>query len=338
MSCYSPLHGFVVGQTKNGKMKLQVMSSDVKALDKDGQPVYHEVGDDTDYRLPAYELPCGHCLGCRVDHAKEWSNRLIMESQYHDSTYFVTLTYDDEHIPVVEQLDEETGEYTINSSLNKRDVQLFIKSLRKRFPDDRIRYYVAGEYGPSTKRAHYHAIIFGLHLVDLQPFGRSETGNQYFISQTLSDIWSRGFVSVEPANEYTIRYVCAYVTTKIGARCNQEYEERGLVPPFAMMSLKPGLGCQYLLDHWTEILDADVVVFGDENGSHVFRPPRYWYKKVDEYGLMYPEDIEKYKVHNKKKACDIKEGALSRTDVSWKELLQNRSDLHARKYRLRDGV
>lgn len=338
MSCYNPLHGFVVGTTKKGKMRLQVMSSDVKALDKDGQPVYHEVGDDTDYILPAYELPCGHCLGCRTDHAKEWSNRLIMESQYHDSTFFVTLTYDDEHLPVVESLDDETGEYFCASTLDKRDAQLFIKRLRRAFPDDKIRYYIAGEYGPSTGRAHMHAIIFGLHLVDLQPFGRSETGNQYFISEALSRIWNKGFVSVEPANEYTMRYVCAYVTTKIGAHCNAEYEERGLVPPFALMSLKPGLGCQYLLDNWDKILDDDVIVFGDENGSHVFRPPRYWYKKVEEYFLKSPEDLECYKLHNTKKALDIKEGCLSRTDLSWNELLENRRDLHDRKYRLRDGV
>ena len=187
MSCYNPLHGFVVGTTEKGKVKLKVCSHDVKALDaKTKEAIYRDVGDDIDVILPAYELPCGHCLGCRVDHAKEWSNRLIMESMYHDSAFFVTLTYDDDHIPIVEHTDEETGEYFINSSLCKRDIQLFIKKLRRRFPDDSIRYYIAGEYGPSTGRAHYHAIIFGLHLVDLQPFGRSETGNQYFISPSLS--------------------------------------------------------------------------------------------------------------------------------------------------------
>lgn len=338
MSCYNPLNGFVIGQTKNGKMKLQVMSSDVKALDKDGQPVYHEVGDDIDFIKPAYELPCGHCLGCRTDHAKEWSNRLIMEKQYHDSAFFVTLTYDDSHIPIVEHLDEETGEYYINSSLVKRDAQLFVKRLRKAFPDDKIRYYIAGEYGPQTARAHYHAIIFGLHLFDLQPFGRSETGNQYFISETMSRIWNNGFVSVEPANEFTMRYVCAYVTTKIGLHPNEEFEKKGIEPPFAIMSLKPGLGCQYLLDNWDKILDADEIIFGDESGSHVFKPPRYWYKKVEEYGLMYPEDLEKFKIHKKKKGCDLQEAALTRTDLSWQEVLDARRLEHERRLRLRDGV
>lgn len=338
MSCYEPLNGFVVGTTEKGKVKLRVTSSDVKALDEKGRAIYSDIGIDDSCRLPAYEIPCGHCLGCRVDHAKEWSNRLMMEKKLHDSCLFVTLTYDDEHIPVVEHLDEETGEYYFNSSLCKRDVQLFVKRLRKRFSDDRIRYYIAGEYGPSTGRAHYHAIIFGLHLVDMQPFGRSETGNQYFISASLSDVWKRGFVSVEPANEFTIKYVAAYITTKIGVHSNDTFTDLGLEPPFALMSRKPGIGCQFLLDNWDKILDDDRILFGDIEGSHEFKPPRYWYKKIEEYGLMYPEELEKYKLHKRKTGTDIQEATLTRTDLLWQQVLDQRKEEHERRVRIRDGV
>lgn len=270
-----------------------------------------------------------------------------MESLYHDSAYFVTLTYDDDHIPVVEFLDEETGEYNIMSSLRKSDFQSFIKQIRADFPNDRIRYYIAGEYGETTLRAHGHAILFGLHVHDLQPFGRSETGNQYYISDSVSDAWCvchrnsdgtvtrerRGFVSIEPANEYTFKYVANYVTKKLGAGFNQAYKDQGLQPPFSLQSLKPGLGYQYLIDHRKEIMAADQIVIGTDTGSYKFKPPRYFYKKLEE-----EFDLEEFHTKKRYAAIDISELELENTDLNRQQYNNVKRESFIRGAKKRDGV
>lgn len=339
MSCYEPLHGFIIGLTDEKKNKLLVTSGKVKAITRKKEPLYYEVsGDETDVQRPAFELPCGHCLGCREDQSREWSNRLLMESMYHDSVYFVTLTYDDDHIPIVEQLDEDTGEYFIHSTLRKRDIQLFIKRLRRACPNDSIRYYVAGEYGETTDRAHYHAIIYGLHLFDLQPCGRSETGNQYFTSETLSNIWRNGFVSVEPANEFTYKYVASYVTKKLGLHSNEAYEEKGLQPPFSLQSLKPGIGYQYLVDHKGDIAYYDRIVLGNSNGSYQFVPPRYWYKKLEDWSYAGDGAYEEYRNRKRNIAIDRADAETSGTDLSKIDYLGVKREAHERRLKKRDGV
>lgn len=333
MSCYEPLHGFIIGLTDEKKNKLLVTSNKVKAIDKQNQPIYKDIGIDETSRLPSFVLPCGHCLGCREDQSKEWSNRLIMESLYHDTSYFLTLTYDDDHIPIVESLDEETGEYFIHSSLCKRDIQLFIKRLRRANPNDHIRYYIAGEYGETTDRAHYHAIVYGLHVYDLVPFGRSETGNQYFISESLSKIWSNGFVSIEPANEYTFKYVANYVTKKLGIGFEQEYKDKGLVPPFSMQSLKPGIGYKYLDENKEKIIERDYIVLGTEKGSYSFNPPRYFYKK-----FWNEEDLE---VRSARRRASAEAGVITteaRTDLKYIDYLQVKKISHEKRLKQRDGV
>lgn len=278
MSCINPLLISVEGIDSSGR---EILRLDNPYFTNEGYKVKNLRGSRR------YTVPCGHCLQCRKAQARMWSNRLMMEMHYHDSSYFVTLTYDDLHIPVSRFLSDETGEVAFWPTLRKRDVQLFFKRLRKRFSMDKIRYYIAGEYGPSTQRPHYHSIIFGLHLDDLQPFGMSETGNQYFISQSLSDVWPYGFLSVEPANEYTCLYTCQYVTSKLGLDPNQIYLNRGQEPPFALCSRKPGIGVQFMIDHKDEILKYDRIYLQTENGGLSFKPPRYFYQEI-----LTPEEYE----------------------------------------------
>lgn len=280
MACFHPKKGFVTGLTKNDRPKLRVLPFEVAGINSHGVPV-SEFGLDENCITNYYEIPCGHCIGCRADQAKQWSDRLIMEMQYHDSAYFVTLTYNDFCMPRVHYSDKMTGELKFDrGTLSKRDVQLFIKRLRKMRPDDHIRYYVCGEYGPQTDRPHYHGILFGLHLGDwkLEPFGKSETGNQYFVCSELERIWNNGFVSIEPANEFTCKYVCNYVTKKIGVKPNAVYEAKGQLPPFALQSRRPGIGRQFYEEHRDEIMQTEVKYLPTVNGSVAVRPPRYFRK------------------------------------------------------------
>lgn len=97
-------------------------------------------------------VPCGKCMACRIARSREWTTRLIHELSYWDKASFVTLTYDNEHLPS-------------DNSLSVRHWQLFMKRLRKQVEPLKIKYFASGEYGDKFGRPHYHAIIFGLDFI-----------------------------------------------------------------------------------------------------------------------------------------------------------------------------
>lgn len=285
MSCYKPLRGIVLGVV-DGKKRLKVVPFDSIEVRKP---------DGSEYE--SFPLPCGHCVGCRKDQAKEWSNRLLMESLYHEQNHFVTLTYDNDHAHWCDYINPRTGQFfpketKHQATLCKRDVQLFMKRFRKEFPDQQIRFYAAGEYGGHTFRPHYHLVLFGpsVPASEFIPCGKSETGDTYFVWPHLAKIWEYGFHSIEPANEYTMKYVANYVTKKLGVHPNDYYLNQGLEPPFNLMSRKPGLGAQYLIDH-PEIMDNDRIVIGTPRGSYEFAPPRYF---KTGYKGVFPDRYQKH--------------------------------------------
>jgi hypothetical protein len=98
-------------------------------------------------------VPCGKCIACRIARTREWTVRIMHEMSCHDNAVFATLTYDDDHLPP-------------DRSISKDELQRFIKRLRKELGDRKIRYFACGEYGETTNRPHYHAIIFGLGLTE----------------------------------------------------------------------------------------------------------------------------------------------------------------------------
>lgn len=240
-------------------------------------------------------LPCGKCIGCRLDYSRQWADRLMLELQYHDSAYFITLTYNDDHVPKAYYPDPETGEALDSMTLSKRDVQLFFKRLRKAFPDDKIRYFLSGEYGPTTFRPHYHAIVFGLHLDDLilqktDPIH----GYNYYRSPALERCWSVqdkgsivspyvpiGFVSVCNVTWETCAYTARYVTKKLTGEAAEFYSNFSLVPPFSLMSRKPGIARQYYEDH-PEFTEYKYINISTEDGGRKITPPRYFEKLLAE--------------------------------------------------------
>nr|QJB19764.1 MAG: replication initiator protein [Microvirus sp.] len=178
-------------------------------------------------RLPEgqiVELPCGHCMACRIARSREWASRIIHEMGYHNGSSFITLTYSDEYLPS-------------DSSISIPDVQKFLKRLRKDLAPKRIRYFLSGEYGDGKGERkinpHYHAIIFGLS---------PGLDTQLLIKQN----WPYGMIDVGTVTYNSARYVAAYVLKKYdGRKADEEYQ--GRQPPFCLMS--KGLGKQFLLDN-----------------------------------------------------------------------------------------
>lgn len=155
---------------------------------------------------------CGQCLPCRVNRRRLWAWRMWLESLCHDENCFVTLTYSAEHYPS-------------DGSLRPLDVTNFLKRFRKSIEPLKVRYFLVGEYGEQTERAHYHLSMFGVgqaHMLKIQ------------------EAWPFGFTSTHEFNEKTAAYVAGYVTKKMTRKDDPRLN--GRYPEFARMSLRPGIG------------------------------------------------------------------------------------------------
>lgn len=345
MPCYHPLKAFQVGLSLDGKKRMKVTSYDV-------QMVYQAVPDGSwycsgsDFGVSAYrivrdfvEIPCGKCVGCRLERSRQWANRCLMELEYHDSAYFVTLTYNDDYVPRSYYADPDTGEAQPSLTLKKHDFQLFMKRLRKAFPNDKIRFFACGEYGPSTFRPHYHAILFGLHLPDLVPVGQSAQGFQYYHSEALQNVWSQriaptregsvtplthplwspmGHILVANVTWETCAYTARYVMKKLNGPEAQFYSDFNIEPPFSLMSRKPGIARQWYEDH-PGMFDYEYISVKTPTGGKKFRPPKYFDKLFD---IDEPEKSAEIKAIRQKMAEEAKKAKLSKTSLSYLEMLQ----------------
>lgn len=255
---------------------------------------------DWRYRKPMVLLPCGQCLECRCQHAQEWANRIMLESKYHEKSYFITLTYDDEHIPTAQSADGSVV-YTLCSD----DLKLFFKRLRRSqeyHKENRIRYYAVGEYGSQFHRPHYHAIIFGLLLDDIKEIGRSKLGRVLHDSDAIRRLWGKGITEVDEMTWETAAYCARYTTKKLGKAETDFYEKNGLVPEFSRMSLKPAIGYQFYEDHKEQIYAYDQIYISAKGGFTV-KPPHYYDKKYDD---VYPAHMAEVKGNR----MDVAEQAL----------------------------
>lgn len=273
------------------------------------------------------DLPCGKCVGCRLEYSRQWANRLMLEGKYHDKMYFVTLTYDNEHLPISYYPDPKTGEAFEAATLCVKDTQLFWKRLRKAFPEDNIRFYLAGEYGPRTFRPHYHAIIFGWNCPDMRPFGRNALGQQYFISDSLYKAWQKGNVSIAPANWETCAYVARYVTKKLTGEEGEFYKNFNIRPPFSTMSRKPGIGYKYYEDNKEQIFEFNKINISLRDKAKSFKPPRY-YRNL--YELEEPEVIGKLKETERLMAEETKKKKLLQSDKEWLDILKDEEEMKIR--------
>lgn len=137
MVCYKPLKAWPVGLTNNNKTKYHITSYEVHHIEVDMKGIIKSIDDNIilptcDQAIYDYkEIPCGHCIGCRLDYSRQWADRCLLEMKQHKESYFVTLTYDDEHLPKNEYVDTETGCCGTVATLDKKAMQLFLKRLRK---------------------------------------------------------------------------------------------------------------------------------------------------------------------------------------------------------------
>ncbi len=215
-------------------------------------------------------LPCGRCIGCKLEHSRQWAMRQVHESQLHEENCFITLTFNDEHLPE-------------NRSVSKRDIQLFFKRLRKENYAKTIRYFACGEYGDDDARPHYHSCLFGHAFRDSELLSHND-GKPMFRSASLEKLWQDkqgnqiGFATVSPFSMETASYVARYVTKKDSREEAYKYIDKKtgeiiqLEKEFALMSRRPGIG-----KPWYDKFSGDIYPkdFTTIKGVKM-RPPKYY--------------------------------------------------------------
>lgn len=258
-------------------------------------PCYHTWEPSHQLGLkPGLQLPCGWCIGCRIDRSRDWAIRCMHESKLHEQNCFITLTYADEHLPA-------------DRSLNHRHWQLFAKKLtKKRGP---FRFYMCGEYGENFHRPHYHAILFGIDFPDKQPIRRLAERHAYFESAELSALWIHGYAQLGLLTLQSAAYVARYVMKKItGDRAQAHYtyiDEHGEMhqrkPEYNQMSrggrTGRGLAYNFWKKHQTDFNQGNVI-----HNGHETKAPRYYDKLLADSNLP---ALEKAKQKRKNRALEI---------------------------------
>lgn len=234
-------------------------------------------------------VPCGKCPACRMDYSRVWANRMLVElKDQDDEAVFLTLTYNAESLPYTAP-DKDGRRYP---TLSKRDLQLFWKRLRKQFPDKRIRYYIAGEYGPKTHRPHYHAIVYGLslsHFQDLRFLRYNGLGQPYYTSPKLETIWNNGYIVLSEVTWHTCAYVSRYVLKKRG-KLDKYVVATGVEPEFNLSSRKPGIGLLNAVDMIESGLSE--FTFDGNDGVYKFALTRAFYRSAENsLGKMCDSDL-----------------------------------------------
>ena len=263
------------------------------------------------YRDMEVKVPCGQCIGCRLEKSRQWAIRCIHEASLHEKNCFITLTYNDEHLDPM-------------MSLNKRDFQLFMKRLRKRFGAG-IRFFQCGEYGSLNQRPHHHACLFGFDFPD-KKLWRVNNGVPLYRSAELERLWPFGFSTVGEVTFESAAYVARYVLKKVnGEKAFLHYavydEETGEYlgqrqPEYITMSRRPGIGRGWIEKYMSDVYPQDYVVI--RKGLKC-RPPAY-YDRI--YDLTNPEEFAIIKVRRQIKARKNPDNTPQRLRV--KEMVKER--------------
>lgn len=241
MSCTSPKMAYETGYVwpKSGKKKLGF--NPAKSIDGIAIP-----------------LPCGNCQSCRLAKAKHWAFRCVCETQMHQQSHLLTLTYSPEHLPR-------------DLSLDKSHWQKFIRAVRDKYRDTnpRIRFFMCGEYGDAVyennyiARPHYHALIFNFDFPDKEYLYTHRSGDKIFDSESCKKLWGKGSIEIGSINEKSAAYVARYCLKKINGTQNLKTkdpatgllpyerwnpfttEKNMVIPEFTQMSLRPGIGADW---------------------------------------------------------------------------------------------
>ena len=185
MPCFRPVHAWRGVERADGKAKM----------------VFRPPSRSEGTYVP---LPCNGCVGCRLEYSRQWAMRCMDEASLYPRNSFITLTFDDKHLP-------------LNRGLDKSHFQRFMKRLRKFSGGHMIRYFHAGEYGALHGRPHYHSLLFNYDFPDRVYLKTTESGEMIYTSASLKAVWPYGYSSVGDVTFGSAAYVARYHLKKVGS-------------------------------------------------------------------------------------------------------------------------
>lgn len=198
MPCYKPLDAYRGSLLPSGKRAVVFQRKDAVLLSD-------------------FKLPCGQCIGCRLERSRQWAMRCVDEASMWADNSFVTLTYDDAHLPK-------------DKSLHVEDFQGFMKRLRqdvwRKSHRRDVRFFHCGEYGEKYSRPHFHACLFNLAFHDRKPWKASKAGEMMYRSPTLESLWPNGYSAVSDVTFESAAYVARYVLDKVTGPAAETHYER----------------------------------------------------------------------------------------------------------------
>lgn len=309
MSCSNPSRIYVMVNLETGELEYHFAGPA-----KDTAAKALSMNADNPLVVDVLNIPCRHCVGCRLDYSRDWANRMLLEYQHSKKAVFVTLTYNNDFVPF-----SDSGCMT----LSKRDCQLFMKRLRKAFSGTEIRFFLGGEYGPLHGRPHYHAILFGLSLSD---FGQlvvrdvNELGQPSFQSSVLDSIWTAGFSTISDVSFQTFAYCARYVLKKQKLKDYMKDDQVLYTPEFSLMSRKPGLGAYFITN---DFLDGINCTVSDGHDVKTFPLPSSLLKLLKDVN---PQKYAELKKSRKDLADDRLALELSSSDLSFLDYLKLKED------------
>lgn len=290
-------------------------------------------------------IPCGKCIGCYLENARDKAVQLSLEQKNpkykKNEIWFITLTYEDEFLPIHTYVDEVTGEVFSGASLQLRDLQNWIKKIRDNHPNKNIRYMAAREYGSNTLRPHYHVIVFGLPLDEklFVKVGNNTNGDALWTTPQLDNIKSRdcwtvrrpigdrtaplyraGNVTVGEVTFQSISYVARYTMKKANKTYDSEwwYKSQGL--DLEGISQSQDLGKWYYDEHKHEIYKNDYVPILGKNGSFS-KPPKSFDRL---YKKEFPEKYEEVIKKRKEKILTAHLQEEQQTDMDYLQILESK--------------
>lgn len=243
------------------------------------------------YKGDMLKVPCGKCIGCRLDYSRDWANRCYLESLSSKNNYFMTLTYNNENIPKTTDINQVE-----RPTLNKQDLVKFLKRLRitwqRKYNNKKIRFFACGEYGSKYARPHYHIIIFNIEIKELK-YQTTIRNNNYYINKEIEKIWGKGFVSISRFTRETAEYTAKYMLKKVkGAEARKFYENLNIVPEYTTMSKQPGIGAEWFNKNTKRIWEQDSIPTLKKGKYKLQKLPKFYDNKLKKIN---PERFEKIK-------------------------------------------
>lgn len=339
MACSSPLLGYrmtkvntYTGEIESGRFRCDPVTHEpLTFIDKRYNFVsskqYPDKVQRYDYfnrlkNTPGYEcaeLPCGRCLECRLEYSRQWANRCMLEAASFPDNWFITLTYDDEHLPL------NDFHYP---TLVKNELSNFMKSLRAyykyHYNFDNIRFFGCGEYGGKYGRPHYHSILFNFPVYDLE-FLYEKNGHAYFNSPSIDKIWNKGFVVFTDVSWDTCAYVARYVVKKAKGENEFAYKDLAIQPEYCRMSRVPGIAKTYFDSHKDMIYKFDKLTIP---GVGPVRPSHYYDKLFDIDNPVRMYELKDLRCKVAQARVDLE---LSQTDLSPLQYNENKHNLLVKK-------